>query len=201
MKIFKRRYLLVYFGANCHTFPFLSLPNSSLLNGRKVSALEVVFTAELSEPRRVFPIVCVCVYLLDQVSVIQGDLRDVDLSEATVVVIYLLPEAIAEIAEPLLIPLLQRDKEGSNAISPRTRHPPGHWSDKGDTAAVAAENGQALESNKNRPPCRIVCNTWGIPGARVVREASVGLYGGVTLRLFTSESLPRDGEGDDCGRA
>lgn len=39
-------------------------------------------------------------------------------------------------------------------------------------------------------PCRIVCNTWGIPGATAVREAGVGLNGGVKLRLFTHESLP-----------
>lgn len=142
---------------------------------------------------------------LEQVSVIHGDLRDVDLSEATVVVIYLLPDAIAEIAQPLLVPLLQRGKharEESNPISPATRgdaHPPGHWPDKG--AATAAEKGMASESHKKVSPCRIVCNTWGIPGARVIREASVGLYGGVTLRLFTSESLPPHGEGDDCGRA
>ncbi len=41
-------------------------------------------------------------YLADKVSIVQGDLRELDLSKANVIVIYLLPESIEQIKDKLL---------------------------------------------------------------------------------------------------
>lgn len=136
---------------------------------------------------------------------VQGDLREVDLSDATVVVMYLLPEAIAGITETHLLPLLRR----GSPIPPRQSSPPEdlekQLQDNRDSAVKAVElEGGAIGDDKlvqtssneggvgggSLKPCRIVCNTWGIPGATAVREAGVGMYGGCKLRLFTSASLP-----------
>ena len=131
-----------------------------------------------------------------QVSVIHGDLREVDLSEATVVVMYLLPEAIAEIAQPLLLPLLRRgggghkrEGEPHRTVDTVRRSSPHSLLEHGSSEGVVEEEGATTAPHRPRP-CRIVCNTWGIPGATAVREAAVGLYGGVVLRLFTHDSLP-----------
>eukprot|EP00752_Nemacystus_decipiens_P003534 g3260.t1 len=48
--------------------------------------------------------------LESKVTVVHGDLRDVDLSDATVVVMYLLPEAVAGLAQSHLLPLLRRGR-------------------------------------------------------------------------------------------
>lgn len=177
-----------------------------------------------------------------QVSVIHGDLRDVDLSDATVVITYLLPEAMEDLAESHLLPLLRRgvasnSDSGSVAVG---RFSEGTLKSGGGQRPLAGSrkgigknddlkfdcsegamrdlvNGQGNETNRRREesghqeastvsaisgagngdgdgrrerPCRIVCNTWGIPGAVPVKEAGVGMYGGVKLRLFTCESLP-----------
>lgn len=169
-----------------------------------------------------------------QVSVVHGDLRDVDLSDATVVVMYLLPEAIADISQSHLLPLLRRGRcdtsdEASRAGTTKTCVDsvggPCRESDRDEDksgasragnvetlhAGVSGEGSQrAGEDGReggrlvgkggggggrgntgkvDRKKCRIVCNTWGIPGATAVREAGVGAYGGVKLRLFTCESL------------
>lgn len=145
-----------------------------------------------------------------QVSVVHGDLRDVDLSDATVVVMYLLPDAMADIAQSHLLPLLRRG-HGTPATTTTTSFPlPGDSETQrveGQTvesegAAVSTRGGEE-EGRLNggcgndgggvgggMKPCRIVCNTWGVPGATAVREAGVGLHGGVNLRLFTHASLP-----------
>lgn len=52
-----------------------------------------------------------------QVSIVHGDLRDVDLSDATVVVTYLLPQAMEDIAQSHLLPLLRRGASGSIGTS------------------------------------------------------------------------------------
>lgn len=163
---------------------------------------------------------------------IHGDLRDVDLSDATVVVMYLLPEAVAGLAQSHLLPLLRRGQPtapptelDAAAVLPRedvllarqgqegvVAEGPG--SENGRVQGVAAGEytsfveGEGSEERRNgsggsgrggggggggsgrAKPCRIVCNTWGIPGATAVREAGVGLHGGVKLRLFTHVSLP-----------
>lgn len=196
-----------------------------------------------------------------QVRVIHGDLRDVDLSEATVVVTYLLPQAMADIAETHLIPLLRRERVCPSGIGettvegePETREYPrvdGHGAQshgvksQGPLPAVECSDstinstqlgrkytgsnqilGTCEDSgqNINSPgiaveattkdyvqereedsgrgviddvtegrtvgrPCRIVCNTWGIPGLVPTKEAAVGMYMGVRLRLFTRDSL------------
>lgn len=105
---------------------------------------------------------------------IHGDLREADLSEATVVITYLLPEAMADLAESHLLPLLRRNSKAEPTVG-------GVGSSQSLSEAAAA--------GSRKPSCRIVCNTWGIPGAVAVKEDGVGLYGGVKLRLFTSDSL------------
>ena len=64
--------------------------------------------------------------------------------------------------------------------------------DEVEEGSVGGRGGSA----RCEKPFRIVCNTWGIPGATAVREAGVGMYGGVKLRLFTHESLPVDAPRD-----
>lgn len=190
-------------------------------------------------------------------SVIHGDLRDLDLSDATVVVMYLLPEAMADIAQSHLLPLLRRGRpqqqQRQESTPPTEPPPPSSSSGYSETSS-----GSACESSDSKPgvlssqpgegiaaregvggaagegdrggkgfpgerregrggkscarssadgggdvlvgvgsdealrPCRIVCNTWGIPGATAVREAGVGLHGGVKLRLFTHASLAEE---------
>lgn len=147
---------------------------------------------------------------MTQVSVVHGDLRDLDLSDATVLVMYLLPEAMGDIAQSHLLPFLRRGRcapprgeATSLAGDEETSH------DCGDSSAVLPEGGvdegegesvggrgRTGSSARCEKPFRIVCNTWGIPGATAVREAGVGMYGGVKLRLFTHESLPADGTSD-----
>lgn len=174
--------------------------------------------------------------VLRQVSVVHGDLRDVDLSDATVVVMYLLPEAISDIAQSHLLPLLRRGRCDTSDEAPSAGTTkacvgsvggPCRESDGDDDRSGASRAGnvetllagvsgegsrQAAEDGGeggrlvgegggggrggmgkagevDRKKCRIVCNTWGIPGATAVREAGVGAYGGVKLRLFTCESL------------
>lgn len=162
-----------------------------------------------------------------QVSVVHGDLRELDLSDATVVVMYLLPEAMADIAESHLLPLLRRggtcttsphepsvagdvktlspspccDTVNNNGVTleggVETQEKAGGVGPTGERGVKDGGIGVAVggrgrsdaggRNSSNR--CRIVCNTWGIPGATAVREAGVGAYGGVKLRLFTSESL------------
>lgn len=154
-------------------------------------------------------------------SVIHGDLRDINLSDATVVVMYLLPEAMAGITQSHLLPLLRRGQstprtDGTNLLGDdRSRHsrpkekvgggeeePQQQIAEAGRVVVEEIEGlaegggGQGRRSSSvevgggGTKPCRIVCNTWGIPGATAVREAGVGLNGGVKLRLFTHESLP-----------
>lgn len=143
-----------------------------------------------------------------QVSVVHGDLREVDLSDATVVITYLLPEAMEGLAESHLIPFLLRDPVGEATSQDATTV--GGDVDRqsrtpkvgGNSASTPCANTVDNQSSENdiadhgslaprggKPSCRIVCNTWGIPGAVAVKEEGVGLYGGVKLRLFTSESL------------
>ncbi|CAM9299775.1 unnamed protein product [Ectocarpus sp. 4 AP-2014] len=151
-----------------------------------------------------------------KVSVVHGDLRDVDLSDATVVVMYLLPDAMADIAQSHLLPLLRRG-HGTPATTSKTSFPlPGDpetqriegqtvksgGAPRADNQAVSTRGGGGEGSLNSgcgnagggvgggMKPCRIVCNTWGVPGATAVREAGVGLHGGVKLRLFTHASLP-----------
>lgn len=166
-----------------------------------------------------------------QVAVIHGDLRDVDLSDATVVVMYLLPEAVAGLAQSHLLPLLRRGQctasstehaaaaaaavpgndvllsrkgqEGVAADEPRAESKSvvtaaeddslagsgGREEDRRNRSGGGGGGGSDVGSGRTKP-CRIVCNTWGIPGATAVREAGVGLHGGVKLRLFTHASLP-----------
>lgn len=162
-----------------------------------------------------------CPFLLfpsEQVTVIHGDLRDVDLSDATVVVMYLLPEAVAGLAQSHLLPLLRRgqptepltehDAAGDDVLLARKDHggvvaeEPGAESRNAQcVGSVAGSAGREEGERRNNSssggvgssgakPCRVVCNTWGIPGATAVREAGVGLHGGVKLRLFTHASLP-----------
>ncbi|CAM9684189.1 unnamed protein product [Discosporangium mesarthrocarpum] len=117
--------------------------------------------------------------LTSKVKVVHGDLRDQDLSEATVIVTYLLPAAMEEIADSHLIPLLRRGGGQEAVGGPRQecRESAGEgWIRERDNSSI----------NKR---CRIVCNTWGIPGARAVKTAGVGEFGQVSLRLFTWESL------------
>lgn len=136
-------------------------------------------------------------------SVIHGDLRDINLSDATVVVMYLLPEAIAGIAQSHLLPLLRRGQstppadDANLSGDDKSRQSQHKESVVGELVPVAEGGGGSgrrssdVEVGEGRAkPCRIVCNTWGIPGATAVREAGVGLHGGVKLRLFTHESLP-----------
>lgn len=152
-------------------------------------------------------------------SVIHGDLRDVNLSDATVVVMYLLPEAMADIAQSHLLPLLRRGQSTPPADDTnlsgddKSRHSQykkivvgGVGEEAAESARVVANEVRGLSDSRGgqgswksgvkvsgrRKPCRIVCNTWGIPGATAVREAEVGLHGGVKLRLFTHESLPAE---------
>ncbi|CAM9773050.1 unnamed protein product [Ectocarpus fasciculatus] len=161
--------------------------------------------------------------LESKVSVVHGDLRDVDLSDATVVVMYLLPDAMADIAQSHLLPLLRRG-HGTPATTATSPLPGDSATQRGtagreeavvegrtvdsegapgvDNQVVSTERGN--EEGRRRgdggsdgggvggsmKPCRIVCNTWGVPGATAVREAGVGLHGGVKLRLFTHASLP-----------
>lgn len=108
---------------------------------------------------------------------IHGDLREVDLSDATVVITYLLPEAMADLAESHLLPLLRVNSEAEPTSS-----------SAGSVGSQFLTKVTASGSN-NKRGCRIVCNTWGIPGARAVKEEGVGPYEGVKLRLFTSDSL------------
>jgi len=160
------------------------------------------------------------------VTVVHGDLRDLDLSDATVVVMYLLPDAVAGLAESHLLPLLRRGRPKRSAEQAVTGDDDdgsvsreGQEGRGGDAAAGedpvlefgsvqevvrGGEGRDVLEGRRSSgsgggggggggggmKPCRIVCNTWGIPGATAVREAGVGLHGGVKLRLFTHESLP-----------
>ena len=195
-------------------------------------------------------------------TVVHGDLRDVDLSDATVLIMYLLPAAMGDIAQSHLIPFLRRGRcnappRGKTSLAgheetphhcgspPReTTYLPGDREIPHDCDSSAiisgegvAQGGEGSAGDKGRPqgnktlaedeetlhrcdssavtlkgkmeegvgrgsagdlgqpsgeakPFRIVCNTWGIPGATAVREAGVGMYGGVKLRLFTHESLP-----------
>ncbi|CAM9752931.1 unnamed protein product [Ectocarpus sp. 6 AP-2014] len=154
-----------------------------------------------------------------KVSVVHGDLRDVDLSDATVVVMYLLPDAMADIAQSHLLPLLRRG-HGTPATTTTTTTAPFPLPGDSETQRVEREtvesegapgaDNQAVSTRGGEEegrlnggcgndgggvgggmkPCRIVCNTWGVPGATAVREAGVGLHGGVKLRLFTHASLP-----------
>lgn len=166
----------------------------------------------------------------EQVSVIHGDLRDVDLSDATVVVMYLLPEAVAGLAQSHLLPLLRRGqpteppterdsaavvsgdevllarKGGEGVVAEELGAESGGAQSvaaaAGEYGSVAGSGGREKAEEEERrsnrgggvgsggATCRIVCNTWGIPGATAVREAGVGLHGGVKLRLFTHASLP-----------
>lgn len=159
---------------------------------------------------------------------IHGDLRDVDLSDATVVVMYLLPDAVAGLAQSHLLPLLRRgqqrsacsfgvpgggvslagkdqqgvvaDEPGAESRSAQRAAPAGGEDDSlagsGDgkedrrEGSGGGDGGGVGRGGRTTKPCRIVCNTWGIPGATAVREAGVGLHGGVKLRLFTQASLP-----------
>lgn len=137
-----------------------------------------------------------------------GDLREVDLSDATVVITYLLPEAMEGLAESHLIPFLRGDSvgvatsqdapTGSGDVDRGSRTPEG----SGNSASVPLGNTVDIQSSENdiadrgslapgggKPSRRIVCNTWGIPRAVAVKEKGVGLYGGVKLRLFTGDSL------------
>ncbi|EQC25228.1 hypothetical protein SDRG_16899 [Saprolegnia diclina VS20] len=82
--------------------------------------------------------------LQDKVRMLHADLMDADLSEATVIVTYLLPEALT-----LLAPKLE--------------------------AALARG-------------CRIVSNTWGIPGMTPSARVDVGQYANVPLYLYASQS-------------
>ncbi|CAM9487072.1 unnamed protein product, partial [Laminaria digitata] len=184
--------------------------------------------------------------LESKVSVVHGDLRDLDLSDATVLVMYLLPEAMGDIAQSHLLPFLRRGrrctppppvttrlagdeetphhcdssssavlsergvKEGGRCTPPRGTTPlagdeetphqcdsssavlPEGGVDEGEGGSVGGRRGRSGSARGAKPFPRIVCNTWGIPGATAVREAGVGMYGGVKLRLFTHESLPVD---------
>lgn len=170
-------------------------------------------------------------------SVIHGDLREVDLSQATVIVTYLLPQAMRDIAESHLLPLLRRGRwdaeEGAPSVHPtptcaahdgqprpqhdtaraqlRPKQEVGQDSSKGDPGQAISpteplsnscsgpsdpapseervSEGVRRVGSSNAKPCRIVCNTWGIPGAVPVREACVGQYSGVHLRLFNMDSI------------
>ncbi|CAM9126172.1 unnamed protein product [Choristocarpus tenellus] len=108
-----------------------------------------------------------CKGLSSKVTVVQGDLRDQDLSDATVIVTYLLPAAMEELAGTVLIPLLRKGKE------------PGSDNRVG---------GGGVGGDPNRG-CRIICNTWGIPGLKEVKCAEVGKYNQTNLQLYTLESL------------
>lgn len=148
-----------------------------------------------------------------QVSVVHGDLREVDLSDATVIVMYLLPEAISGIAQSHLLPLLRRGSrdrlaENSQEISAHTPSPKENLivekstveelqvhsgGDRSDCGLEGGGGGKGFACGEKQ--CRIVCNTWGIPGVTAVKEAGVGLYSGVKLRLFTHDSLPAGCDG------
>lgn len=126
---------------------------------------------------------------------VHGDLRELDLADATVIVMYLLPEAMAAIAQSHLLPLLRRGDRESRPATPLAGGGNSSVRNTGDELEHRRDNVMPCASKADgaapkRRPCRIVCNTWGIPGATAVREAGVGLYGGVKLRLFTSDSLP-----------
>ncbi|CAM9285387.1 unnamed protein product, partial [Hapterophycus canaliculatus] len=162
--------------------------------------------------------------LESKVSVVHGDLRNLDLSDATVVVMYLLPEAMADIAQSHLLPLLRRggpheqqqQRQRPERTPPTDPPPPlslsGDSGTKNSDTCGSSSRSRGVQANLCRArvgagegvgvvvgegereggelrPCRIVCNTWGIPGATAVREAGVGLHGGVKLRLFTHASL------------
>ncbi len=146
-----------------------------------------------------------------KVTVVHGDLRDLDLSDATVVVMYLLPDAVAGLVESHLFPLLRRGRpkppaetavpaDGEDgSLSRQGQEGRGGLAAAGEDAVLESGSAQGASGGGGErrgvveggtKPCRIVCNTWGIPGATAVQEAGVGLHGGVKLRLFTDESLP-----------
>lgn len=61
--------------------------------------------------------------LNDRVRVIAGDLRDVILSDATIIVLYLLPEAIAEIRPKLQEAILRNARIICNTWGPKSWRP------------------------------------------------------------------------------
>jgi hypothetical protein len=103
--------------------------------------------------------------LSDLVTPIHADLRDIDLSNATVLIIYLLPEVRCLLTHYYSLLL---------------------------TYSLIQ---QAIESIKEQlialltNGCVIICNTWGIKDLVAIETKNCGYYGNVKLHKYTKESL------------
>ncbi len=97
----------------------------------------------------------------ETIEAVQGDIMTTDLERASVIVTYLLPEALEKIKERLTS-WLRSEPKGAHKLPQQETCCP----------------------HKRR----LCCSTWGIPGLYSIREVDVGPYHNVKLRLYDCTS-------------
>ncbi len=99
----------------------------------------------------------------ETIEVIHGDIMTTDLEHVSVIVTYLLPEALEELKERLTS-WLRSEPNGTDKLP-------------------LQQQGTCCSSKR-----RLCCSTWGIPGLHSIREVDVGPYNSAKLRLYDCTS-------------
>jgi hypothetical protein len=125
-----------------------------------------------------------------QVKVVGQDLLTVDLEDATVIYLYLLPEGIQA-----LQPRIEAWLEGGAREEKEVEEEEGEGTDNVSSLGSMSINGDNRKGMSGVR--RLVCNMWGLPGRAPTAKRDVGHMANVRLLLYESWSWKEEKKGSE----